>query len=243
MSIFITSLIIAGALLAGVILYRRYPTIADRMPLIRWLFRLLQLTFEHWELNKYAKFSNLALKYTVVLEAASFYKENPNYATAWLRKFVEDTRITLESADYSKEEAERAANAISMLLTHHNIILDVLASFENSEDIEVKKLTVIAVDVFGELFDIQDKLDRSMYEHIVVAINLALLKLRDKGYSQRTYTEIAHIFVRLKKVCMSYREQKILMGRLNIGELHRRVDTAIMSLHVAMTWEKNNDGK
>jgi len=240
---FVVTILLSLSLLVGIYLLQRFPNITKYLPVIRWFIRLVYDTFVYWKLNsKYRSVANIVLKYSLVIDAINFSKDNPRLSRAWVDKFVKDVKNSVGVFNLSDEESKKIAGTISVLLSHHSELLDVLSSFSSSDTIDIKRLTVIFIDTFGELYDLEDKLDKSMFEHLIFALNRVLVALKDKGYSASAYKEVGTILVRLRAICKVYSKQRLIQGRLTVAQFHKELDSVVAALHEVMTW-KAADGK
>jgi hypothetical protein len=102
-----------------------------------------------------------------------------------------------------------------MALLSHKEIFDTVKALDNHEDLEVKKATLVAIDVLGVFFDLKDKLAKEYFQHLIYGINKCLLLLRDGGTGKRSLKKVASTLWRVYKLTKAY---KYLQGRKNLTE-------------------------
>lgn len=195
---------------AGYFLARRSEKFRKYVPIFVWASKVIQATLMTWNFKKSYKDAGLVLfKYSILLEAANF-KEQSDVSKLWFAKFVVDTYTSMAGKTKNKEEAIRLANAVYVMLKQHADLLDTLKSFQDTKDIDVKKATLIAADFLGELVNIENKLDRRFYEHMVYGLNKALLQLKNGAHNKKTVAEISETMWRMYQIARAYSKQKSL---------------------------------
>ncbi len=106
----------------------------------------------------------------------------------------------------TEEQIKRFSKAIQMLVWSNE---DIAVNFRHVvanrfQDIEVKKVTLVFIDVLGQLFDLENDLDVEFFQHVIYALNLVLLQLRDSGTSTKAIKEIGRVLFRLYKLTKAY---------------------------------------
>lgn len=223
-------ILISASVIAGALLLSKYSALKKFNRLAMWMVNNVRIGLDVFEAKKeYKDITLVALKYSVLLEAIDSGMHSDEAIKEWVAKFVMDTYIALGQEGLPKEKARQIAFSLSVLLNERKELLALINSFANHEDIEVKKITVVAIDSIGELYDLRYTLDRDMFKHVIVAINRCLLFLRDGGYNKKTYTKIGLTLHRLRIIMKSYNTQKNSQN-LTIRQLHEKMATVLGTL-------------
>jgi hypothetical protein len=192
----------------------------------------IRIYLDVFEYNKeYKDVTLIAVKYSVLLEAIDSGLHSEDDIKEWTAKFISDTYPALGQKDMPKEQALKIARSLSVLLNQRQELIQIISSFSNHEDIEVKKITVITIDALGELYDLRSSLDRSEFQHVVYGLNKSLLQLRDGGYNKKTYTKVGLTLNRLRVIMKSYNSQKAGKGGLNLKQLRKKLGSIMGALN------------
>lgn len=199
---YIATIIAGVSFLFIVDLYRNRKNFRKAYPIFNWSLKILKITADSFKFKRrYRKYIDYAVEFGLVVEAASMAADNPNMSRVWINKFLLDTRKVLELEGYSDEAASRVSRGLSIVLAENKNILLTLSSLLETDRIEVKKITLMVIDLFGECFDVnKNEVDREVYKVLVVAVNLVLLSLKENGPSEKFYTELAKVLNRLNLV-------------------------------------------
>ena len=114
--------------------------------------------------------------------------------------------------DPGKDEAfyRKLAAAMTEIMRHSDDLVYnfVYFSHKNFYGIEVKKLTLILIDVFGQLFDLKDKLDAQYFKHLIYGLNQCLVSLRINGTNDKSVKRMGAVLFRLYKLTKAYHSLK-----------------------------------
>jgi hypothetical protein len=228
MGSFILFIILAVALVGGAALYSTSEIFRKSMKALFKVANAFRPLLEIFKARKqYKDISLVTMKYSALLEAIHENKYSKDTVQAWAENFTVSAVNALTLQGVSAAQAKEISRSMYTLARERKDLIDIISSFRKSEDIEVRKITVIAIDTIGELYDMKSKLDRSMFKHVIVAINKCLMGLREGGYNKKTYTKIGLTLHRLRIIMKSYNSQKAGRGNLTAKQLHKRIDILI----------------
>ena len=199
--------------------------------LFTWIFDLIEKTVYYWSISP--RYRALATSTSMLVDVVSTVRSTGNQGQEVRQKIDTILRMSphiIDGVIYSEEDRQRVAAAIHMLLEHRTTLFRTVASLEHSKSIDVKSITLIVIDTLGELFNLKDKLDRSLFEHIVYVINRSLLSLRDKGYSKKAYEDITFYLFRLRALIRGYYIQKKYKKGLSEEEFRKRLDEVFSTI-------------
>lgn len=110
----------------------------------------------------------------------------------------------------SLSDIRRVSLFVSDLVENNDEIVHSIQALLNDrlQDVEVRKLTVLAIDVLAHLFDLKDELSSDYYQHLVYAINRVLVNLRDHGLTKKGVRKSGAILFRLYKLTRAYQNLK-----------------------------------
>lgn len=208
--------IVGMAVLSTIILYFfiKFPELRALRPFIMAIIRGTILSIDNSKSKKiYKNLMSAELKFIASLDLSQL--EYTSIDSVSLKYKVSDF-VKNNFANYYKDgghdkvEAERIASVIFAMLVANKELHDTITALlhKHPENVEVKRLTVLAIDVFGSVFDLKDKLNYQYYEHLIYAINKCLLILREDGLSERTLKRSGAVLFRLYKLTMAYNRLK-----------------------------------
>lgn len=223
--------LIVITVVAGSVLYVKYGTLRKINYFIQWMGTNIRIYLDVFEARKqYKNITLVAIKYSVLLEAINSGLHSDADIKEWTAKFVRDTYKVMGHKGLTEEQSNSVAFSISVLINQRQELLQIISSFSNHEGIEVKKATVVAIDVLGELYDLRSSLDRAVFKHVIYALNKCLLLLRDGGYNKKTYTKVGLTLNRLRVIMKSYNMQKEDDAGITVQQLHKKIATVMETL-------------
>lgn len=224
-------LIIAFTVVAGSILLTKYGHLRKVNYFIQWMGTNIRIYLDIFEAKKqYKDITLVAIKYSVLLEAINSGLHSGDNVKEWTSKFIRDTHKVMGHKGLVEEQSKAIAFSIGILINQRQELLQIISSFSNHEDIEVKKATVVAIDTLGELYNLRSSLDRMAFKHIIYALNKCLILLRDGGYNKKTYSKVGLTLNRLRVIMKSYNTQKASKGSLTVKQLHKKLATVMGTL-------------
>lgn len=190
--------------------------------------------------SEYKDLSLVITRYLSIVKVLN----NPNYPekakTRWLSVFMFQSYKTLtKGKEVSYDHSVQMAKVIMEVLANDEALLEMVESFKDSDNIEVKKITILMIDCLSKAYDLQKKLDRSAFKHVVYGLNLVLIKLREDGYSKDTFNKVGLILKRLLVVLRAYDSLNLTKtNSLNIKQLHFKVSKLMSDISEVITWVK-----
>lgn len=209
----------------------RAPELKKFLPFIRYLIQTVAFSIRYWQLSEYyAKSFDAAAKFSILLETLPLNDLDLNDPE--LRKkisqFVRDNyQLLYDSSEDRDVEAEKlAAGAFVLIISNEKLRTSIQALIEGRpEDIEVKKLTVICIDLFALLFNLRDKLSLEYYQHLIYAINRVLVTVRDEGFTEKGIKDAGAIMFRMYKVTLAFRKQQSYNVKEFYETINKMLDT------------------
>lgn len=194
----------------------KYPKLRELVPHAGRLASMLIFSLEYWGFNrKYANEVSLALKGLRLSAVLSTGDPETRESREAVKQFVRASYAVAYPGKKLTEEEVRAASAGYMLVMAYPELLVTLESFRNLPDLEVRKATYILIDVLGELFDLQEKLSRVYFQHLIYGLNKCLLLLREKGTTKRNLKNVCATLFRVYQLTRAY---KSLHGKKTMSE-------------------------
>jgi len=206
MEAYVAVSIVSALVFAGVYLVVKYPAIQSYLPQAQRFMAAVRITADYWGFRKaYSDAVELGIRYLALLETLKVV-EGEDLRDARLRvgNFITLLYITAYPGELGVEKARRAATASYMALLEHEEILETIRGLQNHEDLDVRKATLIAIDVLGELFDREDELSREYFQHIVYGLNQCLVKFKKSGQEPDNMRDIYGILWRMYQLTKAY---------------------------------------
>ena len=219
-------IMVIAAFLIGTSLYvlKKYPTAKDYLPWVAWGFELIRVTLNHWEFQKrYRDEAVLAARFVVM--ANSILNNNTDLRTT--RKAIGimlDSAYTIYCPGKVLTETERSVmmSAYVAAISHGEIMETLASVWETHEDLDVRKATLLVVDILGELVNLKDALGQQYFQHLVYGLNKCFKLLRDKGLDKRNLKVVTSTLFRIYKLTKAYRYRRKLSGN-TAGELYDEI--------------------
>jgi hypothetical protein len=93
--------------------------------------------------------------------------------------------------------------------------------FDNAlANLDVKKMTEVVIALARGRFDLRNKLDNDMFNHVVYVSNQSMMLLKKQGANWTTAEKIGKLFWRLFNVIQAYNSKR---RSLTLGEILRIV--------------------
>lgn len=152
------------------------------------------------------KYQKKALEIRSLVELGNIFVTCPPEQKS--RKVVEwlvyRTQLTKVGEDYARIEVW--INSTNLLLEAHpdlndNLMFIIEGHFEK---LDVRKLTILLIDVFKQYFDLKDKLSSDYFKQLIFGLNKALLLLRSGGVKESNLKEIYKTLFRVYRLTQSY---------------------------------------
>lgn len=210
--IYIISLLITGFLLGVVYLFRSFPGL--------WKFARVVIPKLGFVLDKL----EIRRKYRDPLKLIindAFFKKMVELPEDALKDAEVRAEFVRTAADITKAftnseltvgkhycNLRRLSSSLYTLIVNHKELADCIKALSKSSNIQVKKTTLLAIDVLGELFDLEDRLDRDFFQHLIYGLNKVLLQLRDGGYTKRSVSQTSVTLWRIYQLTRAYSRHK-----------------------------------
>jgi hypothetical protein len=221
---------LVGAVFLGVWLLRKFPRLKLYLPYIAWLARLASRTISYWKFKKvYKDKADLVYKYSVLLNLVAFSGDSKK-SKEWVSKFVTDTYRDLFQYSGKEDEAVRLSSAVWVMLTKYPDIIETLKGLSDTKDLDVKKATMVAIDVLGELVDMSNKIDVLFYQSIVYGINKALLEVKNSSNDKERLAKVSATLWRIYQLTLAYKNQHSLVG-LTREQFYSQVGDVLKSMY------------
>jgi hypothetical protein len=128
-------------------------------------------------------------------------ENRPKKIVEWL---VVETATLKSSGD--KAAVEHWVRTIQLLFESHpelndNLMFVVAGHYER---LDVRKLTVLMIDVLKQFFDLKDKLSSDYFKQLIFGLNKALILLRNNGVTEHNLKEIYKTLFRVYRLTQSY---------------------------------------
>jgi hypothetical protein len=178
------------------------------------------LQYSRWVLSIVKDYIEIVLvksKYSEVLEGIdvtrSFlayskclaYSRTKSDVSSYSSSFIKDIY-----PEKSRAEVESLAKAIAFIFEARNELKENLSYIIDRDFhlLEVKKLTLLFIDVLGNFYNLREDLDRVHFEQITVGLNKILLLLRDGGPGKENLKKVYATTFRIYKLTKAYRSLK-----------------------------------
>lgn len=218
--------------LGVVLLLVRYPAARKFVPVVGSFFELVMITVDHWRLGyKYSDLAVYGSQWAGLVHTLSLEGTDLRGARKKVSVFVADlyNDYRPDTGGLTEEQARQVSAASYMALLSHEEILDTVKSLSDHKDLEVRKATLVAIDILGELFDLGDDLSQEYFQHLIYGINKCLVLLKKGGYDKRTLKKVTSTLWRVYKLTKAY---KYLQGRkgLTKEEFYAKVSNVFGTL-------------
>jgi len=217
MIFYLTIFLFTAFAFGGLYLFMKYPKLRRFLPTIHHTAEFISFSISYWGFKKhYSDPVEVAVKFTSLLRTLKLDSRNLADAKKQVAKFIEESYLQIYASrgKARDDKAEKVALASYTLLLSNEDIRDTVISLikKNYKDLEVRKITLIAIDTFGELFTLENKLESEYFQHLIYAINKVLLLLRDSGTNKKNVKKIGAILFRLYKLTRAYKYLKGARG-------------------------------
>lgn len=216
--------VVVGLLLIGfvaafyglVYVLRNYPVLKENLSLGA-VVEFIQMTVDYWGFNKYSGDGGVAAKAVFLAYILSEDATDLRKARRQVRGLLQELHKSLHPGKPIDDLDMDSAMVVYMLLISHKEILDVIRSIQfGPKDLEVQKATYLAIDVFGEIINLQTDLGQQYFQHLIYGLNKTLLLIKGKGTDRKTLKKVVSLLFRVYKITKAYRHQ---LGLKNLTEV------------------------
>lgn len=218
----------------GLYIFYRFPQARKYIPFLQQLIETVHLSFLYWGVRKGYPTINTLARYTTFLEVVDYEKDILK-SKAHVQAFVALSLYKYyKLRDLDHDKVKKFSGALYVLFAEQAELRDSLASFSDVKNLEVKRLTLLAIDVLGEFFTLSNDLDRDYFQHLIYGINKALVELRADGLTRKGIAKVSATLWRLYQITRAYSHQAGL-ANLTRAEFNEKVKEAIDSLTSAFS--------
>jgi len=227
MSTSLLVLLVSAVLGLSFVLGRRYPKLKPYIGLIPWVFEIVIISLEHWGYKKrytHAKvIKKMSILYLLSWEEGTDLRDLKEQAA----EVVADVHRNFYPNDnWTKEDVQSTKAAFVVFINSQEIWETFKTISLHSENLEVIKATLVAIDIAGEYVDRSDDLGQEYFKHLIFGINKALLLLRDEGTDKKTLKKVVSTIYRTYKLTKAYRRLRDL-GDLTEAELNAKISGTV----------------
>jgi hypothetical protein len=234
---FVVIIILAFVLGTGLYILRKYDRARELLPWFAWVVRLIQVSVDHWGFQqRYRDEADLAARFfvmagSIVTHSDVDLRDTRKSVAAMIDKayatFYPGKRLT------APEKSIMLAAFVTAI--SHDEIMETLSSvFTTHEDLDVRKATLLVVDILGEMIYLKDKLGQQYFQHVVYGLNKCLKLLRDKGTDKRNLKEITSTLFRIYKLTKAYRHRRKLSG-MPAGDFYDKIISIVEHMAYVVT--------
>ena len=234
----LTVLVIVAASLVGasLLVVKKYPSSDVLVTWSTWVLDIVLITVNHWGFNKkYKSATELAIRLLVTTSTISVDKKNIREARKEVSYIIEEAHKLL-SPDKKITDVERKIMvATYVAVISYGDITETMASvWESHAGLDVKKATLIAIDILGELVLRDDSLGQEYFQHLIYGINKSLKIIRDHGTDKRALKKVTSTLFRIYKLSKAYRHRRRLGGHTE-GEFYDKIIAIFEHMFVTIT--------
>lgn len=219
-------LAIVAAIIAGVVLlmFYKFPDTKKFLPWAAWSLEIVRITADHWGFQKkYRSTTDLAARFFITAAALSTSKKGLREARKEISTIIEEAYQTLNPDKPLTDVERKIMTAAYVTAISYEEITETMASvWQTHEDLDVRKATLLVVDVMGELIDRDDELGQLYFQHLIYGINKSLILIRDHGTNKRALKKVASTLFRVYKLSKAYRHRRMLGGHTE-GEFYDKI--------------------
>lgn len=217
-------LIFVGLLFGAIFLSQRYSWAKGGAPFIRWISKIVDITIEHWELDRhYAAISDVISRSATLVEALSIDGADFRAARLQVRDLVRDLHRVLHPGHEADDlDMDVPVAAYLFLISHKETALIIASIQAGHQSLEVKKATNLAIDVLGEIVSRDTKLSRQYFQHLIYGINKSLVLIKKHGTDKKTLKKVTSTLFRVYKLTKAYRHRRGLKN-LTEAEFYAKV--------------------
>lgn len=220
------ALIILGAFMLGTSLYvfKKYPKARKLLPWLSWLAHTIQISIDHWGFKRSYKEGTKVITQLFVVAGIVAQKDESLRDS---RKLMETLLSSAYSILHDKQGLTPAEQGVMMAAyvaaINHDEIMETLASvWKTHEDLDVRKATLLCVDILGEAMFLEDDLGQEYFQHLIYGLNKSLKLLRAEGLDKRNLKEITATLFRVYRLTKAYRHRRALSG-MDSGEVYDKI--------------------
>ncbi len=219
-------LAIVAAILVGVVLllFYKFPATKKVLPWISWALEITKITVDYWGFQqKYKSSTELAARFFVTASSIALGKKQLRDVRKDISVIIEEAYSALNPERPLTETERKMMTAAYVVAISYDEITETMASvWETHDDLDVRKATLLAIDIVGELVDLKDSLGKQYFQHLIYGINKSLKLIRDHGTDKRNLKKISSTLFRVYKLSKAYRHRRNLSGYTE-GEFYDKV--------------------
>lgn len=234
---FVVIVILAISLGAALLALRKYDKARELLPWAAWAIRLTQISIDHWGFQKkYSDEAELAAKFFVMAGSIVAHKDVDLRDTRKSVGSMIDRAYSIFYPGKLLTEMERSImmSAFVTAISYDDIMETLASVYDTHEDLDVRKGTLVVVDILGELVYLKDKLGQQFFQTIVYGLNKCLKLLRDNGTDKRNLKEITSTLFRIYKLTKAYRHRRKLAG-MTAGDFYDKIIDIIEHMAYVVT--------
>jgi hypothetical protein len=229
MELYVTVAILTVLVFVGVWAFKKWPSLREKGPLFVRLGESVAFTMDYWGVSRaYTKKAYTGVQLSALLYSLSSQDLEPAKEKEVVSTFVAISYAQL-SEEEDTEEAQRLAAAGYMLLKSHDELLKTVCALWDHPRMDVRKTTLLCIDVLGELFDLKDEFTQEYFQLLIYSINKTLLIFRDEGTGRRSVKKISSTLFRIYKITRAYKHLRS-SGGMTEEEFHASISGAFTRL-------------
>jgi hypothetical protein len=224
------------ALGIGLYVLRKYPRAKEALPWFAWLFRIVQVTLVHWEYQlKYREGTDLAARFFVMAGSMAASPHELRDSRKAVGAMLDEAYLTFRPGQKLTSAEKSVLMSVYVAAISYDEIMESLASvWETHEDLEVRKATIVLIDILGEVVNLKNKLGQEYFQHLIYGLNKCLILLRDNGMDKRNLKVITSTLFRIYKLTKAYRLRRRLSGA-TAGEFYDKIISLIEHMAYVIT--------
>jgi len=233
-----STLVIVAAILAGValLLLYKFPAARRFLPLVAWFLKIVRITVDHWGFEqKYKSTTDLAARFFVTAATLTASKKGLRDAKKEVSAIIEEAYEVLSPGRPLTDVERTMMTAAYVTAISYEEITETMASvWETHADLDVRKATLLVVDVMGELINREDELGQVYFQHLIYGINKSLILIRDHGTDKRALKTVTSTLFRVYKLSKAYRYRRKLTGHTE-GDFYDKIIAIFEHMAVVIT--------
>lgn len=233
---FIVMLLAAVVVGYGLYALRKHSAAKDYLPWFAWVVSIIQVSVDHWGFQqKYKDEADLAARFFVMAGSMAASPLELRDSRKSVGRMLDKAYTIFRPGKKLTTSEKKIMMAAYVAAISHDEIMETLASvWETHEDLDVRKATLLSIDILGELVNLKDKLGQQYFQHLIYGLNKSLLLLRDKGMDKRNLKVVTSTLFRVYKLTKAYRYRRKLSGK-SAGEFYDKIISIIEHMAYVVT--------
>lgn len=237
---YIVFILLAVVLFFSVLMAKKYPGQYKYILILPWVIELISFSLDYWGYKSFVK--NNAMAFSRKLYIWSHFQSpgsiNPGILSKDLSSFVDHVYSIFPTLDKERGRDVRTTTvAYLVIFSYKDIYNTVKVLMESPKNIDVKNITLLSIDIIGELVDRSDELGQEYFQHIIYGINKVLLLISKDGFSEANLKSIYATLYRVYKLTLAYNKIR-LSNNLSREEFYEKINKVLNSYSCAFGWAK-----